>query len=1320
MAYAQASDGDLAPSNLSASIVDGFVTLSWVAPAEDADSVTGYEILRRRPLQGERSLSVLVPDTQSAGTTYVDLTANEPEERYVYRVAALRGSEKSERSNAARITLPEDYEQPEVGDESSCQVEVREAVVWSATMSVVDYGTGTIGADSPDLFSNQGGSAGLKAKSLWYHTGDRKLRLEFTEGVADAEEMALEFDDVSLAFPEWSSNESSFRWSDVGVDWTGSQTVEVRVVWAVSGSPATGAPTISGAAQAGQTLTADPSGIADDDGITNPTFCYQWVSNDGNADADIPDATASTYEVSDDDVGKTIKVRVTFTDDAGNGESLTSEPTDEVTFSPEALAPSGLTAEAGDDGVSLSWDAPAKDLDSITEYELIRSAVQSGSQPSFEHFVTGSTDTRWVDSNANIPGLVLYSYMVRALRDGEPSEWSNLVDIGVDTPQPESLAPTNLTAEVGDDGVSLTWIAPEEDAGSVTGYEVLRGQGEAELTTLAAVADTAYTDDTATEPGETYAYRVRALRGEEKSQPSNRAAAVISKITRADGDPPVAARQSDPPARAIWSAIMTVGTSTDGQEFGYSRKDRDFKNDALSVTTFEYYSTTYTVESIKQGILGDSTRESASPGGIFGTFLLFVVSPIPPDTAESEWILDVDGAEFSDEDDGLVDHDQTLNKTFFAWDIHAISFEGGAMVPLSLKVLNWPATGHPAITGTPVPGETLTADVSGITDPDGPTNPTYTYEWLDSGLIPIGTGPTYTVSEDDLGTVITLRVSFEDDAGYKEVLTSDELWVHTRLDLHSDNDSARDIWGNATTIWVSDGTDDKIYAYHRLDASRDSSQDFNSLSEAGNNSPRGIWSDGTTMYVADWSDDKVYAYKMSDKSHDSAKDFTFDSDNTIPTGIWGNADTIWVANDGSGAGNKLFAYKRLDGTHDADKDFDALNGAGNVHPRGIWSDGATMYVSDRSDDKVYAYKMSDQSWDLARDIYLDSDNGGASGIWSYAANKFYVADFSEEKLFVYARNTVFWSATMTVGADPNDASLLGWHSSAGDFRGDALDNTTFEIGSTTYTVRSIQLDVSTLDFDIEPQASEHDVSDLVLLIDGAEFALTDLDNSNTGSTVFSWQPPGLSWTASTWVILQIVEKNLPATGDVTVTGASQEGEALSADVSAISDGNGLADAQFNYQWLKDGNPIPGAQAPDYWPHGEDAGGRFSVRVSFLDDANYEEGPFTSAETAPVQDSDTVEVVWSATMTVGEASGTFGYDIDENPVQGSLSPTSFDYAGNTYEVEYLYHDLPVINLVISPSLPGVLSPWFTGRTIGLTADWVRLANTIGRLLTPTGP
>ena len=92
-------------------------------------------------------------------------------------------------------------------------------------------------------------------------------------------------------------------------------------------SPATGWPGITGTVRAGETLTATTDMIEDEDGLTDAVFAYRWVRQDPatSTDADIEGATSSTYTVTDADEGKAIKVRVTFDDDAGNAESLTSD-----------------------------------------------------------------------------------------------------------------------------------------------------------------------------------------------------------------------------------------------------------------------------------------------------------------------------------------------------------------------------------------------------------------------------------------------------------------------------------------------------------------------------------------------------------------------------------------------------------------------------------------------------------------------------------------------------------------------------------------------------------------------------------------------------------------------------------------------------------------------------------------------------------------------------------------------------------------------------------------------------------------------------------
>ena len=136
-------------------------------------------------------------------------------------------------------------------------------------------------------------------------------------------------------------------------------------------SPATGAPTVTGTARVGETLTADTSGIADTDGLDNVSFSYQWVANDGTSDTDITGAADSTYTLAADDEGRTIKVEVSFTDDAGNEETLTSGATATVDAAPNSPATGapGITGTARV-GETLTADtsgiADADGLDNAT------------------------------------------------------------------------------------------------------------------------------------------------------------------------------------------------------------------------------------------------------------------------------------------------------------------------------------------------------------------------------------------------------------------------------------------------------------------------------------------------------------------------------------------------------------------------------------------------------------------------------------------------------------------------------------------------------------------------------------------------------------------------------------------------------------------------------------------------------------------------------------------------------------------------------------------------------------------------------------------
>ena len=251
------------------------------------------------------------------------------------------------------------------------------------------------------------------------------------------------------------------------------------------------------------------------------------------------------------------------------------------------------------------------------------------------------------------------------------------------------------------------------------------------------------------------------------------------------------------------------------------------------------------------------------------------------------------------------------------------------------------------------------------------------------------------------GRGLTGSTMGSDTVGYG--VPGGEVKQGTGFSLHNSNGDPEGVWGNETTIWVANdgtGTGNKIFAYKRSDGTSDSDQDFETLNAASNNEPRGICSDGTTMFVTDSEDDKVYAYKLSDMSHDGDKDITLHSDNADATGLWCDAATIWVANDGTGTGNKIFAYKRSDGTSDSDQDFETLNAASNNKPRGIWSDGTTMFVTDSEDDKVYAYKLSDMSHDGDKDITLHNSNADPEGLW-FDGRVLWVVDNADDQLYAY-------------------------------------------------------------------------------------------------------------------------------------------------------------------------------------------------------------------------------------------------------------------------------------------------------------------------------
>ena len=403
VAAATPTDPPGKPSNLTGTAnADGTVTLSWDAP--DDDSVTGYQILRRRPSEGENTLLVHVNDTGITATQYTDNDVT-PDVGHTYRVKAINPAGLSKRSNFVRITPT----QPAEPAQNS-----------PATGTPTIIGTAQVGetltADTSAIVDDDG----LANPTFTYQwladdtaiTGQTGITYTLVEA---KEGQTIK---VQVSFTDDAGNAETLT------------SAATATVAARPNTPATGAPAIDGTVQVGEALTVATLGIADDDGLNNVTYTYQWTRNDGSSDTVIQNATDSTYTLAAADEGQTIRVEVSFTDDAGNGESLTSAATGEVAAGAPTEPPGkprNLTGTANADGtVTLSWNAP--DDDSVTGYQILRRSPTLGEEKLLIYVNnTNTTATEYTDSNV-VPNE-RYAYRVKAINAAGLSGRSDFVTV---------------------------------------------------------------------------------------------------------------------------------------------------------------------------------------------------------------------------------------------------------------------------------------------------------------------------------------------------------------------------------------------------------------------------------------------------------------------------------------------------------------------------------------------------------------------------------------------------------------------------------------------------------------------------------------------------------------------------------------------------------------------------------------------------------------------------------------------------------------------------------------------------------------------------
>ena len=280
-----------------------------------------------------------------------------------------------------------------------------------------------------------------------------------------------------------------------------------------------------------------------------------------------------------------------------------------------------------------------------------------------------------------------------------------------------------------------------------------------------------------------------------------------------------------------------------------------------------------------------------------------------------------------------------------------------------------------------------------------------------------------------------------------------------------------------------------------------------------------------------------------------------------------------------------------------------------------------------------------------------------------------------------------WSGTVTVGGD--DIIGYGFASGTG-----SLDPNVFSIGSNSYTIDlvtvgadaatqgalSLYLTSSNLT-SAEAAALKLHVCDSA----GFDFDGNDVDHQDADFS-YAWAAAALDWSppVATRTLYLSLPANQAATGEPTITGTAQVGQALTADASPITDADGLPGdlrPTSGSGWTRTAPPtrtdISGEIASTYTLTTADVGKKVKVKVSFTDDLSGDEertseaypasATVTAANTATAQGD-----VWTGTVTVGEIRdfNGFGYVAAPHPLAftgGSLSDDDFDIDGTTYTV-----------------------------------------------------
>ena len=386
------------------------------------------------------------------------------------------------------------------------------------------------------------------------------------------------------------------------------------------------------------------------------------------------------------------------------------------------------------------------------------------------------------------------------------------------------------------------------------------------------------------------------------------------------------------------------------------------------------------------------------------------------------------------------------------------------------------------------------------------------------------------------------------------------------------------------------------------------------------------------------------------------------AENNRPRGMWSDGTTMWVTD---WIDIKIYAYDMTTKAHDASKDFDTLDAAGNDNPRGIWSDGTTVWVSDYSDEKLYAYDMTTKARDVSKDF--DTANLLPTGIWSDGTTM-WVAAQVRAKIYAY---------DMSTKARDADKDFDTLEAAGNNYPGG--------IWSNNITMWVAEEDDDKLyAYNMASKARDADKD------------FNTLNAAGNGETGGIWANTNTMWASDTidYKIysynMPLIAPNTPAAGTPAVTAPNvfRVPAVLSADLTGITDTDRVTGIATNatYKWQRfaaNGTTLDTdsvGTGSTYTLTDADAGKTLKVVVSFTDNGGNSEGPLTSAATSAI----TAAAICAAPTLTGGATflgparkievgrisfiGSLMYGYSKASGKGSLDNARFTTAAsNNYEI-----------------------------------------------------